>query len=117
MYVSVAIKQGDKISGFVNTKNGVKQGDVMNPLVFNLFINDLLGPLWLPSGKPYHYKQRAILFESANENCTLFSSTNKVDKFKYLLSCEGKLMKEVARFCKNAFNSRHDLLKIDSAWV
>ena len=42
---------------------------------------------------------------------------NKVDKFKYLLSCEGKLIKEVARFCKNAFNSRHDLLKIDCATV
>ena len=39
--VSFAIKQGDKISGFVKTKNGVKQGDVMRPLLFNLFINDL----------------------------------------------------------------------------
>ena len=39
--VSFAIKQGDKISGFANTKNGVKQGDAMCPLLFNLFINDL----------------------------------------------------------------------------
>ena len=39
--VSFDIKQGDEISGFVNTKNGVKQGDVMSPLLFNLFINNL----------------------------------------------------------------------------
>ena len=35
--------------------------------------------------------ERAILFESAYENCALFSIMNKVDKLKYLLSCEGKL--------------------------
>ena len=39
--VSFAIKQYDKISGFVNTKNGVKQGGVMSPFLFNLFTNDL----------------------------------------------------------------------------
>ena len=38
---SFVIKQYDKISGFVNTKNGVKQGGVMSPFLFNLFINDL----------------------------------------------------------------------------
>ena len=61
----------------------------------------------------YISNERAILFESAYENCALFSSMNKVDKFKINICCLAKV--EVARFCKNAFNSRHDLLQIDCA--
>ena len=53
--------------------------------------------------------ERAISF-NLQKISALYSSMNKVDKFKHLLSCEGKLIKEVARFCKNAFKFKHDLL-------
>jgi hypothetical protein len=39
--VQVCIKQNGQLSNFFESKMGVKQGEVLSPLLFNLFINDI----------------------------------------------------------------------------
>jgi hypothetical protein len=57
-----AIKNQNKISPFFNLERGVKQGDSLNPTLFNYFINDLhdifdstCTPLVLKKSKTFYY--------------------------------------------------------------
>ena len=51
-------------------------------------------------------QKREYLYRRASEHCELFTSMDKIDKFIYLVSCEGPLIVEVAKFCKDAMNTR-----------
>ena len=55
------------------------------------------------------YKKRISItqiYRIASQHCELFTFMDKIDKFIYLVCCEGPLIIEVAKFCKDAMNMR-----------
>ena len=54
----------------------------------------------------FYKEKRESLYRIASQHCELFTFMDKIDKFIYLVSCEGPLIIEVAKFCKDAMNMR-----------
>ena len=55
--------------------------------------------------------EREVLYKSAAEHCILFTEMSDMNKLIYLLSCEGKLIQDVAKYCKSAMDVRNEKLK------
>ena len=58
-----------------------------------------------------------VLYKSAAEHCILFTEMSDINKLKYLLSCEDKLIQDVAKYCKSAINVRNKKLKNHNAEI
>ena len=56
--------------------------------------------------KFYKQKREYLYTRIASEHCELFTYMDKIDKFLYLVSCEGPHIVEVAKFYKDAMNMR-----------
>ena len=54
----------------------------------------------------FYKEKRESLYRIASQHCELFTSMDKIDKFIYLVSCEGPLIIEVAKFCKDEMNMK-----------
>lgn len=64
------IKFSDGVSKPFLSKRGVKQGDVLRPMLFNIFINNIVGKLDCSDADPVLVGEVSQLFAICRRSCT-----------------------------------------------
>ena len=74
------VKIGQTHSHWMETKKGVPKGSILGPLIFNIFINDII-----------YFIEQSTLYNYADDNTLSFNHTN-IDTLKSVLETESNVL-------------------------